>query len=175
MRRPVEETRLRKFMQALGAKAKRRAQVYLTGGASAVLLGWRPSTIDIDLEIVPEQDHLLQAIPALKEELEVNVELASPAHFIPELPDWQQRSRFITQEGLLSFYHYDFYAQALSKIERAHDQDLKDVEEMLRQGLVQPARLRELFDTIAPKLYRFPSIHPDSFRHRLEEILTKSD
>ena len=175
MRRPVETARLRKFMQALGAEAEQGAQIYLTGGASAVLLGWRPSTIDIDLEMVPEQDSLLRAIPALKEELEINVELASPAHFIPELPHWQQRSRFIAQERLLSFYHYDFYAQALSKIERAHDQDLKDVEEMLRQGLVEPKQLKELFDRIALKLYRFPSIHPDSFRLRMEEILTKSD
>jgi hypothetical protein len=65
--------------------------VYLTGGATAVLLGWRETTIDADITIVPESDRLLRARPALKEQLRINVELASPAHFIPELPGWAER------------------------------------------------------------------------------------
>src|SRR5207247_7982682 len=139
-----------------------------TGGASAVLLGWRPSTIDVDIEIVPERDEILRRLPALKEDLEINIELAAPSHFIPELPGWEDRSVFIAREGRVSFYHYDFYSQALAKIERGHAQDRGDVDAMLDGGLVEPARLRRLFEEIVPRLYRYPAIDPASFRRSLE-------
>src|SRR6201999_1643214 len=32
--------------------------VYLTGGATAVLYGWRESTIDVDIKVVPDNDEL---------------------------------------------------------------------------------------------------------------------
>ena len=35
-------------------------------------------------------DALFRALPRLKEELRINVEIASPAHFIPELPGWRE-------------------------------------------------------------------------------------
>jgi hypothetical protein len=173
MRLPVDALRLGKFMQAFGAEASQPVRVYLTGGATAVALGWRASTLDIDLELVPEDDNLLRAIPSLKESLQINVELASPAHFIPELPGWQDRSQFVTQEGLVSFYHYDFYALALSKIERGHAQDLKDVNTLLDRGLIETARLRQLFEAIFPDLYRFPAIDPEAFRRALEALLAQ--
>lgn len=172
MRRLAEADRLARFMRALGRVARGETRVYLTGGASAVLLRWRPTTIDVDLEIVPDRDELLRAIPLLKDELELNVELASPAHFIPEVPGWEARSQFIVREGLVSFYHYDFYAQALAKIERGHAQDRTDVAAMLDQGLVVPSRLTELFEQIAGQLYRYPAIDPAAFRRAVEETLS---
>src|SRR5712691_8886274 len=114
MREPVTAKVLQEFMKALAAAARTPSHVFLVGGATAVLLGWRTSTIDVDLKIIPESDELLRSIPELKERLHLNIELASPDDFIPELPGWQARSWFIQQEGKLSFYHYDFYAQALA-------------------------------------------------------------
>lgn len=170
MRRLVDRQRLLRFMTALGREATAEARVYLTGGASAVLLDWRPSTIDVDLEMRPERDEVLRAIPRLKEELEINVELASPGHFIPELPGWEQRSPFIAREGRLSFHHYDFYAQALSKIERAHARDLADVRQMHTRGLIEPDTLLQMFAAIEPQLYRYPAIDPRSFRAAVERM-----
>lgn len=46
---------------------------------------WRDSTIDIDVKMVPEQDSLFRALPALKEKLEMNIELAAPDQFIPAM------------------------------------------------------------------------------------------
>jgi hypothetical protein len=167
----ADEARLREFMRALGRAAEQEGRVYFTGGATAVLLGWRESTLDADIRIVPEADAVFRAIPALKERLRLNVELAWPPDFIPELPGWAERSPFIAREGRLSFHHYDFYAQALAKIERGHARDRADVAEMLSRGLVQPARLRELFEEIAPRLERYPAIDPASFRRALDEAL----
>jgi hypothetical protein len=160
----VDRDRLERFMRSMGRAADRPGRAYLTGGATAVLEGWRASTIDVDVVFAPETDALLRAVPALKEELRLNVELVSPAHFIPELPGWEERSAFVAQEGPLAFHHYDFYAQALAKLERGHAKDTQDVAAMIERGLVGCPRLRELFDAIEPSLYRFPSLDPRLLR-----------
>ena len=116
MRRPVDAERIRSFMRELGGEAERDLRLYFTGGATAVLLGWRPSTVDVDIKVDPESDRIFRALPRVKEKLEINVELAAPDELIPAVPGWEERSAFITREGRLSFYHYDFYAQALLKI-----------------------------------------------------------
>ena len=118
MRSLADVERIHRFMRALGREADRPARVYLTGGATAVLHGWRESTIDVDLKIVPDVDRVFRAIPEIKERLQINVELASPDDFIPVREDWQDRSPFIAREGPLAFHHFDLYAQALAKIER---------------------------------------------------------
>ena len=161
-------------MAELGERAAEQASVYLTGGATAVLVGWRDATIDVDLRIEPDSDDVLRLLPSIKEALEINVELASPADFIPELPGWRDRSLFVAQHGPLTFYNYDPYSQLLSKIERSHQRDLTDVDAMLRLGLVEPGRARELFEVIEPLLYRYPAIDPASFRRAVEGRLART-
>ncbi|HUE87170.1 MAG TPA: DUF6036 family nucleotidyltransferase [Vicinamibacterales bacterium] len=174
MRQLTDRARLQAFMRALGQRARERGRVYLAGGASAVLLNWRATTVDIDLELDPALDTLLRDIPALKESLQVNVELASPGQFIPPLPGWRDRSPFITREGLIDFHHYDFYAQALAKIERGHARDENDVAKMVETGLVEPARLLGFFDAIEAELYRYPAIDPASFRRAVARAIPQA-
>jgi hypothetical protein len=83
MRGLADAERLQRFLKELAREAEADGAVYLTGGSTAVLLGWRESTIDADSLFVPEQDSLYRALPRLKEELQLNVEIVSPAHFIP--------------------------------------------------------------------------------------------
>ena len=164
MRESVDAARLHRFMRELAVRSRAEGRVYLTGGASAVLLDWRVSTVDVDITIIPDDDRVLRVIPALKEALQINVELASPAHFIPPLPGWEERSLFITREETLSFHHYDFYSQCLSKIERGHAKDQRDVASMLSSGLVNAKRLLTLFEQIEPEIFRYPAIDPARFR-----------
>lgn len=168
MRALVDADRIRELMRALGRAARRPARVYLTGGATAVLQGWRPSTIDVDLKFVPDDDAVLRAIPGLKERLSMNIELAAPDDFIPVREGWDARSPFVAQEGPLTFCHFDLVAQALAKIERGHAQDVEDVRTMLERGLVTAAALRSAFDEIAPRLYQYPAIDPEVFRRAVE-------
>ncbi|MGH2372196.1 MAG: DUF6036 family nucleotidyltransferase [bacterium] len=170
MRALADTERIRRFMRVLSANAEPGTRVYFTGGATAVLLGWRSTTIDVDIKIIPESDRLLRAIPQIKEDLSINVELASPADFIPLPPGWDERGRFIVQEGNAAFYHFDFYAQALAKVERGHTQDVEDVRTMLALGLIEPARAKRYFEAIEPELYRFPAIDPPSLRKAVEAI-----
>jgi hypothetical protein len=160
-------------MRRLGQERGARGRVYFTGGATAVLEGWRETTVDIDVELEGDAEKLLRALPAIKDELHVNVELAAPHHFIPELPGWRERSRYIGSEGGLHFFHYDAYAQALSKIERGHVQDLKDVHTMLERGLVVTDELLHLFARIEPELYRYPAIDPGALRRKVEAVVAE--
>lgn len=155
------------MLQALGARVRSPGRVYLTGGATAVLYGWREMTIDIDLKAEPEPAGFFEAIAHVKESERVNVELASPDDFIPEVPGWRERSVWIIREGQVDFYHYDLYSQALAKLERGHGRDLVDVRAMLESGLVRRDRLWGYFGEIESRLIRYPAIDPAAFRERV--------
>jgi hypothetical protein len=174
MRQLADIDRIGRFMRELGRGADLDGACYFTGGATAVLMGWRTTTIDVDIRLVPESDALLRAIQRLKEELQINVELASPDHFIPVPAGWEGRSRFVAFEGRLNFFHFDPYSQALAKLERGHDQDRADVEAMVERGLVEPARALTYFDEIESELFRFPAIDHRAFRRRVEEAFLKA-
>ncbi len=164
MREIADRDRIARFMQAISSYAREPTRLYFAGGATAVLHGWRSTTIDVDIKIVPDRDDLMRAIPSLKEDLRINVELAVPSDFIPVREDWERRSPFIESIGLLTFHHFDLYAQALSKIERGHAQDADDVADMFARGLIESGGLREYFAAIEPVLYRYPAINASSFR-----------
>jgi hypothetical protein len=175
MRDLATKSKVLEFLQRLGREGRSSARVYLTGGSTAVLLGWRETTLDIDLRIDPELDELFRAIPQLKEKLNINVELASPSDFIPEVPGWRERSIYIDSFGSVSYYHYDPYSQALSKIERGHEKDLLDIESMRSNGLVEKNRLLKLFEMIRPNLYKYPAINEHTFVTSVEKIAANFD
>ena len=170
MRELADEAHIEQFMRALSRGARAEGWVYFTGGATAVLHGWRDSTIDVDIKLIPDSDELLREIPKLKQQLNLNVELAAPSDFIPVPAGWEERSPLIRREGNLSFHHFDLVAQALAKAERGHEQDRRDVKQMLESGLVDPADAIAQFKAVESELYRFPAIDPDSFRGSVEEL-----
>ena len=158
-------------MRLLGRKATGAGSIYLVGGATAVLIGWRDTTADVDIKLAPEPAGVFEAIAEAKTALNMNIELAAPDDFIPALPEWRERSTFIERHGLIDFFHYDFYAQALAKIERAHAQDLQDVDAMLRRKLIQPSRLEGFFSVMEASLTRYPAVDPASFRNQLKRAM----
>jgi hypothetical protein len=171
MRSNVDPQKIEQLMEALGKEARSSGCIYFTGGASALLIGWRNSTVHIDIRLDPEPSGIFQAISKLKQELDINIELASPQDFLPPLPGWRDRSVFIAKRGQISFYHYDFTAQALSKLSRRFDRDIKDVEAMYDRKLFSLSKLRDCFEVIAPELIRFPSLNPDVLRTRVENFI----
>jgi hypothetical protein len=173
MRDLTNKEKIDDFMRLFGQAARIGCRVYFTGGVTAILLGWRETTVDIDLKFEPERDELFRALPEIKEILGINVELASPPDFIPEVPGWRDRSPFIKREGKADFYHFDPYSQALSKIERGHERDVADVRSMLDHGLIETGKLLELFVAIEPSLFRYPAIKPFAFRNAVERIASE--
>jgi len=56
MRPPVDDNAIRTLARELGRIARAPVRIYLTGGSSAVIEGWRRATIDVDLRFEPEAD-----------------------------------------------------------------------------------------------------------------------
>ncbi len=163
MRGETDRAKVEAFMVALAQRVRGPGRVYITGGGTAVLYGWRAATIDLDLKADPEPLGFFEAIAELKDSIDLNVELAAPDQFIPPLPAWHDRSVFIARHGTVDFYHYDFYAQALAKLERGHARDLADVAAMADRELVSRPKLREFFSAIEPELIRYPAIDAAAF------------
>lgn len=157
-------------MQTLATHSREAIRVYFAGGATAVLLGWRDTTIDVDIRLEPESDDVLRAIPEIKESLQINVEFATPLDFIPVASDWRKRSQFISAHGNASYFHFDLYAQALAKLERGHTQDLADLKEMIAKGFVNPADAVEYFKAVEKHLYKYPALDAESFQTAVLEF-----
>ncbi|OBQ38388.1 MAG: hypothetical protein AN487_07685 [Anabaena sp. CRKS33] len=159
MRANIDTQKLERLMQLLGREAQGSGCIYFTGGASALLIGWRNSTIDVDIRLDPEPPGIFQAIAKLKQELN----------------RWRDRSVFIGKRGQISFYHYDFTAQALAKLSRGFNRDIKDVEAMYKQKLFSLNDLRNCFEAITPELIRFPSLNPDILKSRIEKFIERCE
>lgn len=171
MRPPVDRQRIQALATALSRATTEPTTLYLTGGATAVLEGWRESTVDVDIRLEPDTDSVMRAISDAKNALDINIELASPPDFVPELDGWRDRSPFVLQAGSVTVRHFDPYSQAFAKIKRGLVQDLADVQAMIATGLVEPARARELFAAAMPRLFRYPTIDPAALQRAIDVAL----
>ncbi len=159
MREELTRARLISLMRELARTAGRDTnyRVYLLGGGTAVYLGWRRSSIDVDL--FSDQQEVFNDIQGIKERLNMNIEFARPEDSVPPMAGTLDRHVFIEIIGHVSFYHYDPYAQLLSKVVRGFQRDLEDAAEFVRSGMVDPERLRSLVSTIPDSTYaRYPSL-----------------
>ena len=129
-REMVNRKRIEAFLEVLGKRFPRPGTIFLVGGTTMVFEGLREQTLDIDITFeVSNRDHALfiQVVRELKEDLSLNVEEASPGHFITLPPGYRDRCRFIGRYGLLDVFHFDLYSTALSKIERGTEEDFSDI------------------------------------------------
>ncbi len=171
MREPLDRTKLERFLDALGRAVKGSGRVYLTGGATAISYGWRERTIDVDLRLDPEPAGAFEAIARLKDELDVNVELASPMDFLPEVPGWRERSVFVGQHGPVAVYHYDPVSQVLAKLARGYDRDLVDARAIVRAGLASRSDVADALARIRAELVRHPRLDAPSFEARVRAFV----
>jgi hypothetical protein len=131
--------------------------VYFARGGTAVYLGWRRTTIDVDL--FSDRDEVFRDIQKIKERLNINIEFARPEDFVPPLRGTSDRHVFIDKIGSISFYHYDPYAQLLSKVVRGFQRDLEDAREFIRSGLVDIGRFRSLVAAVPDSAYaKYPNL-----------------
>jgi hypothetical protein len=157
---------------ARSADPNRSYRVYLVGGGTAVLEGWRESSIDADL--YTRQDELFRDIQGIKERLRVNVEFARPEDFVPPLKGSETRHVFIETVGRVSFYHYDPYAQLLSKVVRGFARDLTDAKAFVDSGMVDPKRFKDLVEDIPESIYsKYPRLSLQSVRAAVDDFLAK--
>lgn len=173
MRRELTRELLRELMAELARTAPRGEsfRVYVVGGGTAVLSGWRASTIDVDLHADGEE--VFRDIQGIKDRLRLNVEFARPEHFVPALVGSVDRHVFIERIGRIGFYHYDPYAQLLSKVVRGFRKDMLDAEKLVESGMVDPARFSELVGGIPDSAWmRYPQLSRDAVLTAVDAFLS---
>jgi len=169
VRERLTKERLATLMKELAARAPRGGtfSVYLVGGGTAVYMGWRRSSIDADL--YSEHEKVFRSIQEIKEGLNINVEFARPEDFVPPLRGAADRHVFIETIRPITFYHYDPYAQVLSKVVRGFDRDLSDAKEFVRSEMVEPIKLRSLVASISDSAYaRYPNLSRNGVESAVE-------
>lgn len=174
MRNPLTREHLVLLMKELAHSAPRRGayRVYFVGGGTAVYLGWRHSSIDVDLFC--DEDIVVRDIQQIKERLNINIEFARPEDFVPPLDGTADRHVFIEKIGAITFYHYDPYAQLLSKVVRGFQRDLDDAGHFVTSGTVDPVRFRALVAKIPDAAYaRYPSLSRGGVERAVDRFLSE--
>jgi hypothetical protein len=172
MRAKATRDRIESLMEELARRAPRKGsyRVYFVGGGTAVYLGWRPSSIDVDL--YSDRDAVFRDIQKVKELLGINIEFARPEDFVPPLRGSASRHVFIQTIGAVSYYHYDPYAQCFSKIARGFARDLDDALEFIRSEMVDPKKLRSLVAAIPDTAYaKYPALSRRGIEAAVEDFL----
>jgi hypothetical protein len=175
MREKATRDSIDSLMKELARRAPRKGsfRVYFVGGGTAVYLGWRDSSIDVDL--YSESEAVFRDIQRIKERLNINVEFARPEDFVPPLRGTASRHVFVETIGAITFYHYDPYAQCLSKIARGFGRDVDDAREFIRSGMVDPKKLRSLSAAIPDSAYaKYPNLSRHGVENAVETFLAQT-
>jgi hypothetical protein len=154
MRPDVDRLKIEQFLTELGRRFRQSGRLYLVGGAALVHAGIRPGispvTQDIDVEIA--SGDMYQIIGQIKQQLNLNVEFASPGDFIPLPKNWQQFSRFVARYGKVDVFYFDFTSIALSKIDRSSARDIQDVILLIQSNTITLQQLDQAAQEIAAQM-----------------------
>ena len=157
MRPPIDRLRVHYFLVKLGIEFHYPARLYLVGGTTLVYEGLRQQSLDIDISYEVADEHeaeFSRVIRRLKEDMQINIELASPGDFIPLPAGWKERANFVGRFGQVDVFHFDLYSTALSKIERGREGDYEDILAMLRSEQINMVELESAFANILPRVER---------------------
>ena len=175
MRPSVDKTAIESFLQQLGRAFRKPGRLYLVGGAALVHAGVRPGfTQDIDIQVSgANEGELIVAIQRLIQQLQINVEFASPADFIPLPSQWEMHAQYVGRYGGVDVFYFDFYSIALSKIERGNSRDIDDVKLLVQQGIITLNELDAAYREVLAQLGqgRYPRITPQRFSERYTAVL----
>ena len=156
MRQSVGRQEIEHFLVEIG-RTRQPGRIYIVGGAALVHKGIRPGqTLDIDIQITSDPANLTAQIAQLKQKLNINIEFASPADFMPLPTQWEARSEFIRRYGQVDAFYFDWYSIALSKTQRANPQDVVDLQLLVRQGFVDLTELDVLYQDVLNKIGKPP-------------------
>jgi hypothetical protein len=140
VRNYAERSRIDQFLRVLGRRLRLPVRLYLVGGSIVVDMGLREATLDVDYVAQSDSPEALaeleQTIPILKNELQVNVEPASPADFLPVPANVLARGKYVRTYGNVSVYYYDLSTTIISKVARGTERDLDDAAALIQSGAV---------------------------------------
>ena len=115
--------------------------------------------MDIDIEISGENEgEMIEAIRQLIQQMNINIEFASPRDFMPLPKHWLTQSQYVGRYGAIDVFYFDFYSIALSKMQRGSTLDINDVKLLLQQRIITleglDAAYLEVFAQLGKSSYR---------------------
>jgi len=174
MRPNVDKARIEDFLRNLGRIFRKPGRLYLVGGAALVHLGVRSGfTQDIDVEIAGSNSgDMFAAIRGLVEQMNINVEFASPRDFIPLPSQWEMHARYIGRYGSIDVFYFDFYSIALSKIDRGNTRDISDVKLLLGQNIITLPELDTAYEEVLAQMGKgtYARLDPQRFAERYTAV-----
>lgn len=176
MRQRVGRSDIERFLVEVG-RLRQPGRLYLVGGAALVHAGIRPGqTLDIDIQITVDPMNLTAQVAQIKQQLNINVEFASPGDFMPLPTQWEARSQFVKRYNQVDVFYFDWYSIALSKAQRANPQDVVDLQLLVRQGYVDVTELDGLYQDVFNKIGNPPydklflNLSPQRFSQNYQAI-----
>lgn len=117
-------------MSALGELVRGEGTIYLTGGATALLRGWRDATIDVDIKPDPEPAGLFEALREKLGEIETllprypAIDARSFRRAVEEFVG-SERGRLLQAQGGDAYSRYNALMRELASFEAARDGRLR--------------------------------------------------
>jgi hypothetical protein len=174
MRPNVDKKAIESFFQQLGRTFRKPGRLYLVGGAALVHAGVRPGfTQYIDIQVRgTNEDDLIISIQRLIQQMQINIEFASPKDFLPLPLQWETHAQYVDRYGQIEVFYFDFYSIALSKIERGTTRDIEDVKLLVQQQRIALDELDTTYQEVLGQLGkgRYPKITPERFAKRYAAI-----
>lgn len=174
MRPSVDKRAIESFLQQLGRTFRKPGRLYIVGGAALVHAGVRPGfTQDIDVQVSgANEGEMIVAIQRLIQQMQINVEFASPADFIPLPSGWEMHAQYVGRYGEIDVFYFDFYSIALSKIERGNSRDIEDVNLLVQQGIITLDELDRAYQEVLAQLGKgkYLRVTPQQFSERYTAI-----
>jgi len=174
MRPNVDKKAIESFLQQLGRTFRKAGRLYLVGGAALVHAGVRPGfTQDINIQVGgANESEFIIGIQRLIQQMQINVEFASPQDFIPLPSQWEAHAQFVARYGQIDVFYFDFYSIALSKIERGTTRDIEDVKLLVQQQRIELNELDAAYQEVFAQLGkgRYLKVTPERFAERYASI-----
>lgn len=179
MRQRADRERLARFLSEMGRGLRSPVRLYLVGGSVLIDLELRSTTLDIDFVVDAEEPGVLAEFErharALKERLQLNLEIASPADCLPAPSGVRDRSLFVRHVGLLSVYYYHLPSQVIAKAACGFEQDLDDAAALVRSQLVSWDDVEETWQEMEASPTGWLRYEPADVRRRLDQLRRRLD
>jgi hypothetical protein len=179
VRHRTDRERLTSFLDTLGRRLRRPVRFYLVGGSVLIDLGLRGTTLGINCSADADDPSALtdleRPIRVLKNDLDVNVEPASPADFLPTPRSVFGRSRYVGRHGQLDVHYDHLPSLVLVRAARGLEQDLADAERLISAGEVDWRDVEAMWSEVRASPTGCLRYEPDEVEQRLDVLRRRLD
>ena len=135
-----------KFFEQVAHELEKPANLFTYGGTAMIYLG-EPGRVTLDVDVhTAGQTEVRTALERVAESNGVKVDDFDPDAFVFIPPELLKPATQYRQFGNLTVYVVDPHRIAVDKLDRAAKNDIKDVQWLLENGLIQVSRMQSCIE-----------------------------